>query len=285
MHRFPLKVARTDEGLAVKRMSAEAKKQAVARLRAWDVQDKMRAKREEARNALESYSFVAKDKLESRGEQLLVVSTAEHLDELKKDLGAVEDWIFEHKDSTVEEFDAQRLALEQRVEYLFRLVRETIERPGAVAAFVSALDAVDARRGNWTVERPWIKSELFGPVTAAVASARKRLATLQEQQDKLTPKDEPVLTVAVLEAELEKVQRQVEIVLRMRKPVKEPELVSKPKGTQAPVQSASDDDDDAASSSTKEEDAPPTDDAQAATDSEEDPKPTEDAAAESKEEL
>jgi len=244
VHRFPLKTVRTDEGVAVKRMSAEAKKQAVARLRAWDVQDKMRAKREEARNALESYSFVAKDKLESRGEQLLVVSTAEHLDELKKDLGAVEDWIFEHKDSTVEEFDAQRLALEQRVEYLFRLVRETIERPGAVAAFVSALDAVDARRGNWTVERPWIKSELFGPVTAAVASARKRLATLQEQQDKLTPKDEPVLTVAVLEAELEKVQRQVEIILRMRKPVKEPEL--KPKGTKAPVKSA--DDGDAASS-------------------------------------
>jgi len=217
-HIFQLTVKRTDEDVLVKKMLPEAKLKAQKMLREMDDLDKLRARREEARNALEAFSFSGREKLESNEAKVKQVMDEESLEHLRADLSQIEDWIDDNKHASEAEFNEKRNGLVSRVDKIFHLIREHEERPETVKAFTSLLDTLVERRANWTAERPWIPDTVWKAVDKAQDDAKKWITDMVSEQAALTSRDEPVLSLASIRAEMEKIQRLVEQILKQRKP-------------------------------------------------------------------
>jgi hypoxia up-regulated 1 len=217
-HNFALTMKRTDEEVPVKRMTSEAKLKAQATLRKMEEQDKARAQKEEARNALEAFSFVSKEKLSTHEDQVKKVLDEAVLEQLRADLSAVEDWIDDHKHAGAEEFLTEKKRLQAGVDKVFHMIREHEERPAAVRAFKRLVNHLEDRRGNWTIERPWIPETVWQIVDKAQEDARKWLQEMEAKQAQLTMQEEPVLTLSLIRTEMEKIQRLVELLLKQRKP-------------------------------------------------------------------
>jgi len=217
-HSFVLLVKRTDADVPVKKMTAEAKLKAQGVLKQMDEADNNRARRDEAKNALEAFSFTTKEKLSTNEADVKLVIDPEALEQLISDLDKVEDWIYDHKDAQAEEFLAERARLAARVDKIFYLIRESQERPNAIKAFKKLLNSLEDRRGNWTQERPWISEAVWQAVDKAQEEARTWLGEMEKKQAVLTMRQDPVLTLSSIRAEIEKIQRLVELILKQRKP-------------------------------------------------------------------
>ncbi|KAH9260446.1 hypothetical protein BASA81_001616 [Batrachochytrium salamandrivorans] len=219
-HSYALQVKEKLDGLKVKPMTEEAKLSAAAKVKKLDEEDLKRSRREEARNALEAYGFVTKEKLDSAAKDLGLVVSEQDLEALVQELRGIEDWIDDRfRTGTESEFTQERMRIANKVDKVFRLLREHKERPEAVAAYVSVLKAVEERRANWTAERPWITSEVWQKVDEQVGGAYEKLSQLKSKQQQLKPSEEPVLSLAVIRSEMEKIQKLVESILRLRKAV------------------------------------------------------------------
>ena len=217
-HLFQLTIKRTDESLPVKKMTAEAKAKAQEILKLMDEADKNRARREEARNSLEAYSFVSREKLDSNEADVKLVMSPEALEDVIRELRQVEDWIDDHRDASADDYIQERARLASKVDKIFHLIREHQERPAAVKAFRSLIRSLEDRRANWTTERPWIPEKVWEIVDKAQADALKWADDMEAKQAKLTPKEEPVLSLSSIRAEMEKIQKMVELLLKQRRP-------------------------------------------------------------------
>ncbi len=229
-HVSPLTVTVIEDLVPVKKMTNEAKRKAFLSIKEMDEADKERGRREEARNSLEAFGFTSRERISSNEEKVKQVMDKEESEKLESELRSIEDWIDDHKTANASEFDQERARLSGKVEKVFYLIRELEERPLAVAAFNSLLDTLVNRRANWTVERSWIPDTVWKVVDNATDSARTWILDMQDKQKQLSPKEDPVLSLAAIRSEMEKIQKIVELLLKQRKPVIKTATTSKAEG-------------------------------------------------------
>ena len=220
VHRYPLKVSRTNKNVLNKPMPEERKQEARDLIAKFEKLEQERKQHEQEKNELESFVFSCRDRLRSQDEDVAKVTFADDVEKLFEDLETTEDWLYEDgENAPVEEYRERKKALSKRVNAIFSRVQEMVQRPLVITAARELIESVAEQRKNWTTERPWVTEDELKAVDKMCDDFSSWLDTEEAKQKELESNQEPVLTSSAIVQRLEPIQTMVEQVLKRRKPL------------------------------------------------------------------
>jgi len=154
--------------------------------------DKERQMLDEARNNLESYIYLIKNKLSDDEEAIGKVSTQEQRDECQKLADAAEEWM---SDDGYDADHATMVAKFVELSTPFEKIRfrqaEAITRPVAMDALTKKLTQIEEMMTVWESSMPQVTEVERNEVLAKVELVKAWMKEQQEAQEKVAPSEEP----------------------------------------------------------------------------------------------
>lgn len=192
LHKKVLNVATYYEG-RVQPHSPEIHAASKQKLLEMAQRDKERMMLEEARNNVEAYIYKIKNKLEDDSEAIGAVTTEEQRDAVRKLAEDAQEWMedegYAADYATVVDKYAE---ISTPFEKILLRVKESVDRPAAIAALKKKLDEVEQLMVQWTEKMPHITAEDKEPVVKAISDVRKWIEDKEEAQAKKSSSDDPV---------------------------------------------------------------------------------------------
>ncbi len=211
-------------------MSKEIFAEAKAKIDELSRKDKERVELEAARNSVESYCYLIKNRLVDNEDSIAKVSTEEQREEIRQ-LGAdVTDWLdFDAYDADLETFQAKFKELSEPAEKIWFRMNELTARPQAVASMNEKLSKVDEIVKKWETTMPQITEEERGEVQAKVDEIKVWIDTKLAEQDTKQPHEEPAFSSAEVPLQSKSLERLMNKLSKKPKPkpVKKKEEVDK----------------------------------------------------------
>lgn len=225
-HRRRLKVTPvSSDTRTVHRLTKKQKSSAVKRLQEMAAADLMRKKKEELKNALESYVFATRSRIREHEEELSEVSTDEEREKIMEDLEGIEDWLYEDgADAELTEYKKKRSDMDKRVDAIFSRQKELELRPKAIAGARAVLEAAGRILELWPTERPQVSEEEIKEVKEVAESVAKWLDEKEKEQAEKENTDEPAFTSGQVSNKMQRLKNLVARLLKKKRPApKEPE--------------------------------------------------------------
>jgi len=219
-------------------MTVEEKKQARSRLRALDVEEATKFRREEARNTFEGYLYRLRDLLDSDGTDAPFKKCSQEAERraISEKLDESFAWLFDRGDlADTSQFMEKRVALEA-------LERPIVHRYQEIEAFPQALNNsqmwnwstrlfLQEARENVTVEAAaglpskWTKEELDG-LEKALREHESWLHEWVEKQKSVKMSEDPVIETAEMKARARMLEQHLMKLVKRKVPkVKKPDVV------------------------------------------------------------
>lgn len=157
--------------------------------------DKERVELEAARNSVESYCYLIKNKLADHEDEVAKVSTEEQREQIRQ-LGAdVTDWLdFEAYDADLETFRAKLKEMSEPAEKIWFRMNELTARPAAIVAMSDKLSKVEEILKKWETTMPQITEEERGEVLAKVDEIKKWMEEKLAEQETKQPHEDPAFS-------------------------------------------------------------------------------------------
>mmetsp|Transcript_40066 Transcript_40066/g.96730 ORF Transcript_40066/g.96730 Transcript_40066/m.96730 type:complete len:923 (+) Transcript_40066:162-2930(+) len=181
--------------------------------------DKERVLLEEAKNRVESYIYLIKNKLNDDEENIVKVSTEEQREELRKLSADGIDWLDdEGYNADLATMEAKYTELSEPSEKVWFRVKEMTARPAAVKALTKKLDKVEELMMKWKDSMPQITEEEKADVTEKVTGVRTWLTEKEAEQEKLESHEEPAFSSAEVPLQTKSLERLISKLLKKPKP-------------------------------------------------------------------
>lgn len=221
--RVPLKIKDVSVGL-VRPMSKDARLEAGLRLDKINRQEEEKRRTAEAKNSLESYIYMTKEKLNS-ADGIDEVTIEEQRDLFREELSAAEDWLYA-EETTASEYKKRLDSLKATGDLMFFRLRELELRPAAVEFALKYLESIKETVDGWTKSKPWIgetsKSELLDSADAL----QKWLAEKQSEQQKKPAHEVPAFSSDDVYSKVSRLEDKLSKLSKIPKP--KPEIEKKP---------------------------------------------------------
>mmetsp|Transcript_46472 Transcript_46472/g.123342 ORF Transcript_46472/g.123342 Transcript_46472/m.123342 type:complete len:840 (+) Transcript_46472:3-2522(+) len=192
VHRVALRV--DVESAGVRPLNATQVRAAKVVLEDYDEREAKIRERASAFNALESYIYVTREKLEG-SEELAAVTTKEFRDSFTEQIGKLGSWLED------DGWEADTATLRAKLAELttvgdpaFWRARERFDRPEVVKKARDALALTEAALVNLTKDRPWLNASQIEAVSNKTAEMREWLDKSVESQEKLAGHETPAFT-------------------------------------------------------------------------------------------
>lgn len=252
MHKKTLKVTESFIG-RVQPYSAELLEESKAKLAEMNRKDEERVKLEEAKNRVESYMYMIKNKLVDDEETISKVSTEEQREACRQAADDTEAWLDEDGyTADLSKLEDKFAELSAPFERILLRVKETTERPEKAAKLTKKLKEVEDLMLKWETSMPQVTEMERGEVMAKVEAARKWLSDKEDEQASKAPHEEPAYLSSEVGPQFKPVEFLVMRLSKKPKPTKE-ENKTETNGTDSDDHRATDDGE-ASSAETKEED-------------------------------
>jgi hypoxia up-regulated 1 len=184
--------------------------------------DKERMMLEEARNKVESYIYMIKNKLMDEEEAIGKVTTEKQRAELSKLSGEAEEWMYEDGYSadlaTMEDKYAE---LSTPMEKVLLRVSETQARPAMIKEMQDKLTKVEDLMKKWETTMPQVTEDERKDVLTKVEEFRAWMAEKEEAQSKTDPTEDPVFLSTDVPAQTKDLEILITRLSRKPKPKKE----------------------------------------------------------------
>ena len=168
-----------------------------AKLEELNRKDKERVELEAARNNVESYCYLIKNKLIDDEEKVAMVSTEEQREEISKLAAEMTDWLdFDAYDADLETMQAKYKALSEPAEKIWFRMKELSQRPEAIAALNDKLVKVEELMKKWETSMPQVTEEERAEVQAKIEGARKWIQDKTEEQAAKASHEDPAFSSA-----------------------------------------------------------------------------------------
>lgn len=176
-------------------MSEEILAESKAKLDELLRKDRERVELEAARNRVESYCYLIKNRLIDDEEKVGMVSTEEQREEITKLASEMTDWLdFDADDADLETLQAKFKELSEPAEKIWFRMKELTARPEAVAAINEKLAKVEEILKKWETSMPQITEEERADVKAKVDDIKKWIQDKLDEQDGKKAHEEPAFT-------------------------------------------------------------------------------------------
>lgn len=157
--------------------------------------DKERIMLEEAKNRVESYSYLIKNKLIDDEENIAKVSTDEQREEIRQLAADATDWLdFEADGADLETMEAKYKELSEPAEKIWSRMKELTARPEAIAAMNQKLDKIEELLGKWETTMPQVTDEEKADVRSKIDEVKKWIQEKAEEQDEKALHEEPAFS-------------------------------------------------------------------------------------------
>jgi len=181
--------------------------------------DKERVLLEEAKNRVESYIYLIKNKLIDDEENIAKVSTEEQREELGKLSADGEDWLYDDGyNADLKTMEAKYLELSEPAEKVWFRVKEMTERPAAVKDMNKKLDKVEELMMKWKDSMPQVTDEEKADVTEKISVVRTWLSEKEAEQEKIASHEDPAFTSAEVPLQTKSLERLISKLMKKPKP-------------------------------------------------------------------
>lgn len=215
--RVPLKVKDVSVGV-VRPLTKDARVEASVRLENINRRDEEKRRTAEAKNNLESYIYMAKEKIDF-ADGVDKVTTEEQRDSFRQELTAAEDWLYtDGEEATAAEFRERLEALKNIGEPIFFRLTELQSRPAAVELALKYLDTINDTLEEWEKKKPWISDISKNELLDAVDAFKKWLTEKQLEQQKTPAHGKAAFTSDEIYAKIVKLQDKVSTLNKIPKP-------------------------------------------------------------------
>eukprot|EP00934_Nitzschia_sp_Nitz4_P000848 Nitzschia sp. Nitz4//scaffold137_size62074//32198//35242//NITZ4_006418-RA/size62074-augustus-gene-0.70-mRNA-1//-1//CDS//3329535709//848//frame0 len=179
----------------VQPMSAAVREESKAKMAELARKDKERFMLEEARNKVESYSYLIKNKLMDYEEEVAKVSTEEQREEIRQLASDATDWLdFDAFDADLEAMEKKYKEISEPAEKIWFRMAEVTARPEAVAAMTSKLDKISKKLEEWKESMPQVTEEEHAEAAEKVEAVRTWIQTKVEEQESKEAHEDPAFT-------------------------------------------------------------------------------------------
>lgn len=181
--------------------------------------DKERVMLEEAKNRVESYIYLIKNKLIDDEDNIAKVSTEEQREELRKLSADGADWLDDDGyNADLETMVAKYTELSEPAEKVWFRVKEMTDRPDVVKGMNKKLDKVEELMMKWKDSMPQITDEEKADVTEKIAGIRTWLSEKEAEQEKVESHVEPAFTSAEVPLQTKSLERLISKLMKKPKP-------------------------------------------------------------------
>lgn len=200
-------------------MSASLFAESKAKLDALNRKDKERVELEAARNNVESYCYLIKNKLIDEEDKIALVSTEEQRDEISKLAAETTDWLdFDAYDASLDVMQAKYKAMSEPAEKIWFRMKELTLRPQAIAALTEKLSKVEELMKKWETTMPQVTEDERADVLSKVEEVKKWIQDKLEEQDSKAAHEEPAFSSADVPLQTKGIERLVGRLSKKPKP-------------------------------------------------------------------
>jgi len=179
----------------VRPMSKEIFAESKAKLDELLRKDKERVELEAARNRVEGYCYLIKNRLIDHEEKVNKVSTEEQREEITQLASEMTDWLdFEASDADLETMQEKYKKLSEPAEKIWFRMNELTARPEAIAAMNEKLSKVEEILKKWETSMPHITEEEREEVKAKADEIKKWIQEKLDAQDGKKLHEDPAFT-------------------------------------------------------------------------------------------
>jgi len=206
----------------MKPVSAESVKTAKATLKKLDDADEERVKREAAQNALETFIYDTKDKLNN--DEFGNCATDEERQRFLEDLSAADDWLFDQEmDAAAKVFTDKLSSLQKDFSSFFKRLREKEQRPRAIAELFTHLNH---SQHFYTMSKNMSDANPEDPIFTAVElqtleklnfDTQAWIDLVSANQKKKADHETPAFTVAEVETKISDLDREIKYLINKAK--------------------------------------------------------------------
>eukprot|EP00899_Mesostigma_viride_P002636 jgi/Mesvir1/12373/Mv00554-RA.1 len=228
--RMPLDV----EVVAVGTLSPKSIRAAEKTLRLLKEKDLERKRTDEAKNALESYIYANKERMEEGAEgaeDLVKVTTPEQREKFTTELADAEDWLYmgDGESATGSAFEAKLKQLRGLGDPIMTRVEQLTARPEAVALAREFLQLARARVAAWNDTKPWLNETDVAALLEAMAEYEAWLDEMISQQEAAEAHAAPVFLADDLAAKRRPLEKRLMALDSTPKPKPKTAKAKKPK--------------------------------------------------------
>lgn len=219
MHRKPLSV-NTYHVSRVQPATEELLEASRRKLLDMAEKDKERMLLEEAKNKVESYFYMIKNKLMDDEDKIAAVSTEDQREECRKLAEDTEDWLYYDDGATADlaTMEEKFLELSGPFEKILLRIKENKERPEMVEKIEKQLADIEKLMTKWETTMPHVTDEEKAEVVELVEAVRKTVADKLEEQAAKKPHEEPAFLSKELAVELKPLETKVLKLSKKPKP-------------------------------------------------------------------
>lgn len=204
-----------------------------AKLAELERMDKERIMLEEARNKVESFIYLIKNKLVDDEENVAKVSSEAQREEISKLATDAEDWMYDGGYTadlaTMEDKYAELSVPAQKI---FTRMSEMTARPEAMEALKIKLARVEELMKKWETEKLQVTEDERAEVLAEVEDVRKWISEMEEAQAKADPTVDPVYKSEDVPSQTKSIEALVARLNRKPKPKLEKKNETKSEGNE-----------------------------------------------------
>ena len=189
-------------------MSSDLMDESKAKMAYLAQKDKERVMLEAAKNKVESYVYLVKNKLIDDEENIAKVTTEEQREELRKLAMDGEDWLYdEGYTADLASTEAKYAELSEPAEKVWFRVKEMTLRPEAISALQSKLEKVEAILKKWETDKPHITEEEKGDVMEKVEAVKKWIEEKEAEQAEKQAYEDPAFTSEEVPLQTKSIER------------------------------------------------------------------------------
>lgn len=189
-------------------MSSDLMDESKAKMAYLAQKDKERVMLEAAKNKVESYVYLVKNKLIDDEENIAKVTTEEQREELRKLAMDGEDWLYdEGYTADLAATEAKYAELSEPAEKVWFRVKEMTLRPEAISALQSKLEKVETILKKWETDKPHITEEEKGDVMEKVEAVKKWIEEKEAEQAEKQAYEDPAFTSEEVPLQTKSIER------------------------------------------------------------------------------
>lgn len=211
--------------------SLELKQESEAKLENLAEIDRERQKLEGIKNQVESYMYYIKNKLIDDEDAINSVTTQDQRDAVSKLSADAEEWLYEDGyDADYATFSDKFAEISTPMEEIIHRVKESVDRPKAIADLKSKLEKVEKLLIQWEETMPQITDEEKSDVREKSANITSWAVEMEEKQNGVKPWETPSFLSSEVSPQFKSLER---LIKRLNKKPKPKPIVEKSNETEA----------------------------------------------------
>jgi hypoxia up-regulated 1 len=199
--------------------SAELLAESQTKMAELDHTDEERIKLEAAKNQVESYIYLIKNKLIDDEENVNKVTTEEQRESLRSMGVEAEDWLYDDGyNADYPTMVAKHLDLSSPAEKVWFRVRELTARPAAVEALKAKLDKIPELMKKWETSSPQVTEEEKAELLVKVEEVKAWIAEKEAAQAEVAAHEDPVFTSEEVPLQTKPIEKLIHRLSKKPKP-------------------------------------------------------------------